>query len=727
MKITVFKYRVFRIVEGLWLANSLAAQPAAVPASRNFEFVENKGQWDNPSVFCVQLDQAQLFIEKNAVQYFFYDKKEVAALVKHPRPFKDDFKKYSVHGNALRIGFLNSDPNATSEGSNPFTPYYNFFLGSNRKYWQSHVRSFSEIQIRNLYPGIDLNYYTSKKNGSLKYDLVVHENTDPNVIRMKMEGADEIKLRSGALYIHTGVRDYIELKPYAYQLADGARKTVKCKFILDETVLGFKLGDYDPNIPLIIDPQVVFSTYSGSTADNFGHTATYDLDGNFYAAGIITGPYASFDPNGRYPATAGAFIKTYQNGRGQWPQYYFPCDISISKYNNDGTSLVYATYLGGSYNDYPHSLVVDKQNQLIVFGSTCSYDFPTTTGAYDTTFNSSFDESDIIVTKFTTDGTALVGSTYLGGSSWDGIMIADTLRVNYADEFRGEVQVNSNNEIVIASTSASTDFPTTPGVLQSGSKGQQEAVIFKLDSTLKKLIWSTYLGESNNDAAYSLDIDNSGNIYVAGGTQSRNFPVTTGVYRNLYAGGPVDGFIAEINAAGTSLLRSMFWGGKNYDQTYFIKLDSKGKVNVFGQSFDSMPVTANVVNYTRSSLYVSRFTATLDSLEYSMNIGNGLQNNALSPSAFIVDPCGNIYGSCWGGETNYYGNGILNFHYSYTTANMPLTANAMQSTTDNSDFYLFVLKKDAAGLYYGSYLGGNQSGDHVDGGTSRFDKRGIIY
>jgi len=709
------------------------AQNSETSLKDKFEFVENKGQWDNRSLYSVQLFGAELFIEKNALQYFFYDQNDIAKLVKHPRPVFDDFKKYTVKGHALRINFLNSNKSIKNISSAPFKHYYNFFRGKNSNLWKSHVTPFSEVSLQEIYPNIDIKFYTEDKTNSLKYDLILQPGAKPDQIQMKYEGAENMKIKSGALYVKTSIRKYIELKPFAYQNIHDEQKKVDCRFILQNNIVSFQVGEYDQNYPLIIDPVVVFSTYSGSTADNFGHSATYDNDGNFYAAGLITGPYVSFDPKGHYPATSGAFMQTYNGGNGVWPENSFPCDISISKYNNDGSALMYATYLGGGDNDYPHSLVVDKHNQLIVYGSTNSPDFPVTQNAYDTTFNSINGESDIIVTKFTEDGSSLVGSTYIGGSSWDGILYADpsihvdTLSVNYADEFRGEVQVNASNEIIIATTTYSTDFPTTSGVFQPISKGEQEACIFKFDSTLKHLIWSTFLGESNNDVAFSMDLDSVGNIYVAGGTQSRNFPTTNGVYQPNYSGGPADGFIAKISANGSTLLQSMLWGGKGYDQTYFIKLDSKGKVNVFGQTFDLMPVTSNVFSTPIGSLYVSRFSNNLDTLDFSTIIGNNLQDNALSPSAFIVDACGNIYGSCWGGKTNQYGNGWTHLYHNLNTALLPLTANALQSKTDNSDFYLFVLKKDAKSLFYGSYLGGNQSDDHVDGGTSRFDKRGVIY
>lgn len=702
------------------------AHEPGTPGVTRFEFIENKGQWNNPSLYFVQLHRADLYIEKNALQYFFYDETDMDELTRHPRPFSDLSKPYNIKGHALRISFAGSSAGAQASASEPFAHYYNYFLGNDSRRWKQGVKPYAQVSIGSLYAGIGLKLYTHPGSGGLKYDLTVQPGANPANIRMQYEGASNMYLKNGELYAETSVRSYIELKPYAYQLIGGRQVKVKCRFRIEGASVGFELGRYDPLYPLVIDPEVIFSTYSGSSADNFGHTATYDNDGNFYTAGIVT---LGSTPDRKYPTTAGAFQQNFNGGFGLPEPYGFPCDIAISKYNNDGSALIYATYLGGNDDEFPHSLVVDKQNRLIVLGSTHSRNYPVSASAYDPTFNSPVPnrEPDIVLTKFNDDGTNIIGSTYIGGSAADGMMVSDPLRMNYADEYRGEVQVNANNEIIVASTTASSDFPVTSGAFQTTYKGRQEACVFKFDSTLSQLKWSSFLGSFADDAAYSLDIDSVGNVYVAGGTQSNDFPTTAGVYNRTYKGGSADGFIARISANGSTLQRSMLWGSKKYDQAYFVKLDTKGKVNVMGQNYDSMPVTAGVYSNAKGSLYISRFSHELDQLDFSTVIGNGLQTNALSPSAFMVDACGNLYASCWGGETNFSGRGAeLDTSFKSYTAGLPLK-DALQPTTDSSDFYLFVLRRDAASLFYASYLGEFGNSDHVDGGTSRFDKRGIIY
>ncbi|MES2559251.1 MAG: PKD domain-containing protein [Bacteroidota bacterium] len=688
------------------------------------QFIENKGQWDNNARFMAPVPNGHLFIEPKALHFIFKHPQDVAAAFKHPRAFEDDFKSFTVRSHAVRIVFEGSSDHPHAYGESPKSTYYNYFLGSDPAFWKSKVKAFEKVQFTQLYPNIGAALYGSE-TGGLKYDMIVNPGGRVSDIQLTYLGQQSLTLKDDGLHIVTTVNEWTEQNPYAYQWIDGAKKEIPCHFVVHENRVSFEVGHYDSSRPLIIDPQLIFSTYSGSSVDNFGHSATYDKDGYLYAAGIATSP-TDF-PNGRYPATPGAFQQVWGGGIGQWPQAGFPCDITISKYVPDGTSLLYATYLGGYKNDYPHSLVTDKYNNLVIFGTTLSPNFPVKAGCYDVSFNDSFD---IIVSKLSSDGQQLLGSTYIGGSAADGINVADSLRMNYADEFRGEVIIDQSNDIIVASSTSSVNFPVTTGVVQSFKNARQDGCIFKLDSNLKVLKASTFIGQPDNDAIYSLDVDPSGTIYFAGGTQSQTFAVSPNSHLANYRGGFSDGFVGRINPGLTLLQNFRYWGSAAYDQAYFIKLDPTNNPVVFGQNYDSIPVIGPVKVFRNSSLFVTKFKPTLDSIIFSTMIGDSIKNNALPPSAFMVDECGVIYGSVWGGATN----GNSRFATSHpagsfisTTADLPLTADAEQSATDNSDFYLFALDKNASVLLYGSYYGELGSADHVDGGTSRFDKKGIVY
>ena len=304
----------------------------------NTGFIANKGQWVNASQYLINLKGAQVFIEPNAFQYFFEKEQDVANYFSHTlNPHL--FKPQTINRHAVRLEFENG---LKSEiiGQNALPHYYNFFNGNNPDFWKGEVPSYAKLIYSQIYPGISMHVYTNK-NGGLKYDFNISPRTSTQQIKMRYTGANKIKLQNGNLIIKTSINEFIETKPYAYQIINGVKQEIVCDFKLKNEVVSFVLGDYNPSYNLTIDPELVFSTYSGSSVDNFGHTATYDNSGNLYTAGIARN--ATDFPNGRYPTTSGAFQTIWGGGSGSWPQSGFPCDIAISKYNNDGTALMYAT------------------------------------------------------------------------------------------------------------------------------------------------------------------------------------------------------------------------------------------------------------------------------------------------------------------------------------------------------------------------------------------------
>ncbi|TAE88273.1 MAG: PKD domain-containing protein [Bacteroidetes bacterium] len=685
-------------------------------------FIQNIGQWDNPSQYLFPLKNAQIFFETNAIQYFFEDAKQVDDFFNHTlNPHL--LKSATINRHAVRMDFLTANKAAKISGNFAFKHYLNYFVGNNPKHWKSHVPVYEELIYKQLYPGIDMKLPGNTANHNLKYEFYVAPGADPLSIKMKYSGLNALKLNKGQLVFNTSINNWIESKPYAYQLVGGKIKQVVCSFVITGDVVSFKLGKYDTSKELIIDPLLVFSTYSGSGTDNFGHSATYDNSGNLYTAGIVRNP--GF--NG-YPVTQGAFQTTWAGGTSS-----FPCDIAISKYNNDGSALLYATYLGGAANDYPISVVVDDKEQLIVLGAALSLNYPTTDSAYDRTRSDTFD---LVITRFNADGSALVGSTYIGGSGIDGINAADSLRMNYADEFRGEVQITPSGDIVVVSSTSSNGLFSGIPSFQPNKNDMQDGLIVLLDSALKRVKGYTYLGQNKHDALYSLDIDNSGNFVVVGGTQSTTFSPTVGFEWANYKGGFAEGLIARFNPTLTNMLGIRYWGSPAYDQVYFVKLDPQQNVVVMGQGFDSVGVTNGVYANNDGSIFVTKFTPTLSNIIFSTHLGNGTKVNALSPSAFMVDVCGSIYGSLWGGNVNFQSryaeldrNRLTGVYrtFSSSTLSLPTVGTQLIAGSDGSDFWIFSLNQSATQLQYASYFGENGGNDHVDGGTSRFDKRGIIY
>ncbi|HEX8609620.1 MAG TPA: PKD domain-containing protein, partial [Pedobacter sp.] len=398
-------------------------------------------------------------------------------------------------------------------------------------------------------------------------------------------------------------------------------------------------------------------------------------------------------------------------------------------------------------------MVVNSQNELLLYGATGSTDLPVSANAFDQTFNGGipmyfyrngtyfYGGTDIYLAKFNSTGTSLLASTYVGGGLNDGANYNndstfiynhfdpvsgvsypvyeanyDSLQFNYGDQYRGEINVDAFGSVYISSSSRSRDFPIVNGI-DNTLGGKQDAIVMKLSSDLSQITWSTFLGGSDNDAGYSLALDDSLNVYVSGGSRSTDFPTTAGVLNPTYNGGEADGYITRIKNDGSAIMHSTYWGTPQYDRTYFIQLDKDGDVYVVGQTKGAMPITPGTYNNPNSGQFITKMNDSLNTMIFSTVFGNGNGFPTISPSAFLVDYCENIYVSGWGG----------NILTGAPTLGMPLTPNAIQPNTDGFNFYLFVVSTNASSLLYATYFGGAQSQEHVDGGTSRFDKKGIVY
>ena len=281
---------------------------------------------------------------------------------------------------------------------------------------------------------------------------------------LEIEGADDVSVENDHITVENRFGEYREIMPLCYSIQGDAHVNVSMEYFQDENgIIKFKSQELNDGNIVVIDPELVFSTYSGSTVDNFGFTATYDKYGNLYAGGIAAQP--TLFANGRYPTTPGAYDQTYNGGTANQPAN-LACDISISKYDATGSTLLYATYLGGEDDEYPHSMIVDSSDNLVIYGTTYSRGFPTTTGCPQPLRAGN---TDLIISKFSSDGSSLLGSTYMGGSDRDGLN-QSTLRYFYADDFRGEVNIDASGNIYVASCTNSDNFPVTTGCLQNNNR-----------------------------------------------------------------------------------------------------------------------------------------------------------------------------------------------------------------------------------------------------------------
>lgn len=699
---------------------SAVADPVAV--GQKLEFVENRGQWDARARYVAELPAGRLFVEPGGLTYAFVD----AALLNHHQaaapktgsaaPAPTD----QIRAHALRVRFAGAAAQVALAATEPTSEVRNYFYGNDPAKWAAAVPGFRQLRYAGLWPGIDARLYENRDQ-KLEYDFELAPGADPARIQLRYEGADGLALQpDGSLQVRTSLGALTELAPQAWQTdARGQRRVVACQYVVRGNAVSFRLGTYDHQRPLTIDPTIVFSTYTGSTADNWGFTATYDAQGNLYSGGIAFGL--------GYPTTTGAFQTNFGS----------LVDIALIKYNTATTGAaarVWATYIGGTGHEYPHSLVVNSQNELLLLGSTSSGNYPTTATAYDRTFNGGTsitpipsntlgNGSDIVVTHLSANGGQLLGSTLLGGSGNDGLLnpaAPDRLTLNYGDAFRGDILTDAAGNVYIASCTASPDFPVANGFNGTYKGGATDAVVCKLTPDLSKLVWSSLLGGNGSDGAYSLQLDDAGNIYVAGGTYSTDLPVPATAL-NARNQGRQDGFVARISNDGTQLLQATYLGTGSYDQAYILQLDAEGSVYVLGQSLGSYPVTPGHYSNANAHQFIHKLNPALTTTLFSTVIGSGQPTLDFSPTAFLVDQCNRIYLTGWGGGPNaaYYSNGFV--------TRLPLTGNALRSTTNGSDFYLMQLSADAMALSYATFFGEVNGANHVDGGTSRFDPRGIVY
>lgn len=706
---------LFLLCNNLWAQNSTAVR-----------FVRNQGQWDATVLYRADIPGGYLQLKEKSLRYVFIDVDAVRS--RHANTIENPAARISdlINGHIVEVFFENSGIPHLVE-NHPIDIKTNYFLGNDPKRWAANVASFGEVVYQNIYPDIDLKLYAFRQ--TVKYEFIVKPNADASKIKMRYDGANSIKLIQNQLQVETSVNTFKEIKPYTYQEINDQTNEISTQFKLIDNVVTFDFQKaYNHNYPLIIDPELVFSTYSGALSDNWGHTATYDELGNLYSAGTVHDYDTSPILTKPFNVTTGAFQTRFG---GQ-------VDIGILKFNPDGSKLLWATYLGGSFVDIPHSLIVNKKGELVLVGCTSSDNFPISANAYQKQFfggtavtpisGLNLDNgSDIFVSKLNANGNALLASTYVGGTGNEGVSrVTDFTIENYGDEFRGEVVIDDNDNVYMATSTTSTNFPMVKPS-QNTIAGRQDAVIIKLDTDLRTLLFSTYLGGSGSDAAYGLKWAKSGALYVSGTTRSVNMPVKAGSFKNTL-GGTEDGFVAKFSNDVFEQLS--YLGTAAADAGYLVDVDADENVHVYGLTAGAYPVSTGVYSNNKGGQFIQALDKTLSKSVFSTVFGSGRGTPDISPTAFLVNECGNIYLSGWGGFVNTrVPHNILS-----STNGLPVTTDAFQKNTNGSNFWIGILEKGAKSLLYATFFGSTASvnttsnrGDHVDGGTSRFSKDGIIY
>jgi len=616
-------------------------------------FIENKGQWHGDVLYLCRMGGLDAWITKYGVNYTFYKMEEVFnPYLKQEKHDKFQHREYNTIGHRVLMQLENHNANPAREGKYQQEGYYNYFIGNDETKHASYVGLYKEAVVKNVYNGIDIRYYFDK--GSLRYDYVVHPGADPAQIVFTLEGSDKTYVNErGNLVFTTRFGEVAMAELKTYQERD--KKVIKSEFIKREGKWGIALASYDKTQALIIDP-LVYSTYIGGSGNDEGWGIAVDGSDNAY----VTGYTYSTD----YDVTPGAFQTTNDGG---W-------DVFVTKLNASGSGLVYSTYIGGSTTDMGYGIAVDGSGNAYVTGFTISTNYDVTPGAFQTTNDGGLD---VFVTKLNASGSGLVYSTYIGGSDYD---------------YGYGIAVNGSGNAYVTGRTSSNDYDVTTGVFQTTNGGGKDVFVTKLNASGSSLVYSTYIGGSNDDEGYGIAVDGSGNAYVTGYTQSTDYDVTAGAFQTTN-GGNKNVFVTKLNATGSGLVYSTYIGGSGVDEGRDIAVDGSGNAYVTGytQSTD-YDVTTGAFQTTYGGgtydVFVTKLDASGSGLVYSTYIGG----SAIEVGYGIaVDNSGNAYVT---GNTS--------------SSDYDVTAGAFQTTNGGTnDVFVTKLNASGSGLVYSTYIGGS--------------------
>jgi len=528
----------------------------------NFIFIENKGQWDNSIKFAARTPNCNILISDEGIKfdYFQLDNKRG----------EDSNQPVVLKGQVISFDFIDKNPQTKAEGIEEDLPYFNFFKGKDPSKWASHCRTFKNVNINNIYQGIDIKLFFV--DSRLRYDFIVRPDADVSSLKLSIQGANGVSSAEKGLSFDTRFGKISHGELFAFQNSEGSFKPVNCNFVNKDGVFTFNIGNYDKSKQLIIDP-IVFSTFWGGTyADQI-----VDIKNIKYGEFVVCGWTESVD----FKTTPGAYDELVKAGK----------DVFVSKFvlYESHNSLVFSTIVGSNGEDIPSSLALDVDSDIYLTGTTNSSGFPAQNG-----FSSIYQfETDGFVVKLSKDGTQLIYSSVFGGKKFDyptGLVVTD------------------DKSVYICGYTNSSDFPAIAGCYQVNIKGLYDAFALKISSSGKVLLFSTFLGGAGDDKAYGLDVDLVGSVYLTGETNSGDLPMapfsTWGTmvldhpFDYSYNGGK-DAFIAKIASEGSRLELSTYFGGKSDDIGRAVLVDADQTVYFAGETVKesgstTFPATDNV-------------------------------------------------------------------------------------------------------------------------------------
>ena len=647
-----------------------ATKPQKAFAAMPLAFVQNRGQTDARVRYYALGNHYAFFATRDELMLSLTKDKPARSL-------------------ALGLRFIGRNPHAAIAGAKNAPGKVNYLAGSDPTSWHTNLSRYREVVYRGLWPRIDLRLH--ERAGVLKYELRLHPGARLSDIRLAYAGARSLRIaRTGALRIRTGLGLLRDAPPVSYQLISGKRVSVRSRYVLNAGPknkaprFSFAVEGYRPGHDLIIDPGIQFTTFLGGDSHEIGAGIAVDASGNSYIGGTTQSP--------NFPTTAGAFRRT-----GAVSNF---SDAFVTKLNPTGTALIYSTFVGGSNMEFGNGIAIDGAGNAYVTGTTKSSNFPTTGGAFDRSINippncprCGTDVTDGFVFKLNASGSALRYSTYLGGTD------TDSPRA---------IAVDSAGSAYVTGETPSADFPTTAGAFQRTRAPEIDMFVTKLNPTGTALTYSTYLGGSQVDNGQSIAVDSTGNAYAVGFSSSTDFPTTPGAL-DTTANGAFDVTVTKLNPAGSALAYSSYLGGQGFDTPGDVTVDSSGNAYVTGGAGSTdFPTTPGAFDTTSdgSDGFVTKLNSAGSAAVYSTVVG-GTSGDAFN--GIVLDTAGDAW---LAGNTS--------------STDFPVTPDAADASYNGGAIDASIAELSASGsaLLYATFLGGSQSETASD--ISR-DSAGSLY
>jgi len=594
-------------------------------------------------------------------------------------------KERRVESDVLELELTGSRPGIKVAGEDELPGTANYFIGKEPARWFTGIPTYSRVRYVGAYPGVDLVYYGNRQE--LEYDFVVAPHANASQIRLRLRGATKLAIDlAGDLIIHTETGQISFRKPLLYQLIGGRRVKREGAFELAGIdSVRFQVATYDHTKPLVIDPILSYSTFiEGSTTESGAVSIAVDAAGEAFVTGWAFPPF---------PITPGAYQTTSDVLQGS--------TVFISKLSADGRSLLYSTYLEANGFSWSNAIAIDGQGDAYVAGD-AGENFPTTPGAFQTTDPTGVNLA--FVSKLNSTGTALLYSTYIGGS-----VSTNPSNAGLPQNTVYAMAVDGAGEAFLTGYTYARDFPTTSGAFQPKlTTGNVNGTgwVAKMNSAGSALVYGTYLGGGASDAGRGIAIDSAGNAIVAGYTESTDFPVTSNALQSTDNAAPIGsgttndtGFVSKLNSTGSSLIFSTFLGGSNSDQMLAAATDAAGSAYIVGTCLSKdFPATKGAFQTTMQESWnpcMAKISSDGSSLNYATYVGGSGEDTGV---AIAVDSSGDAYIT---GDAS--------------AVDFPVTPGAFQTENYASVYsgdlgsFLTEMNPSGSALVYSTFVGGSGS------------------